>query len=341
MVIPWLGFPLARAAQARGAHRRRRSTWPSPRCWIPSRCPASSAPVLDWPYVEGLRLDEAMHPLDAAGGGAVRQGAAQPERRAAAAGGAVEVRLQGHQVDREDHASREQQPPTTWNLAAPRRVRLLRQREPRRWITRAGARPPSAASASSAAARRCPSTATPSRWPASTPAWTCARTSEIPWPPPPLPWLKPARPRRRRSLRWRCWRSRARRARWAPTPSRPCSTRLGLLALIFLVALAGVHAAEAGVRVDVADRASASCSGCWRFTYAALHFLTYAVVDQGLDARRHPRGHHEAAVHHRGLPRAGAAGAAGRDLDERVRAALGFPAGSGCTGWPTWPRCWA
>ena len=28
-----------------------------------ARCPASARPVLDWPYTEGLRLDEAMHPL--------------------------------------------------------------------------------------------------------------------------------------------------------------------------------------------------------------------------------------------------------------------------------------
>ena len=27
------------------------------------RCPASSIPILQWPHVEGLRMDEAMHPL--------------------------------------------------------------------------------------------------------------------------------------------------------------------------------------------------------------------------------------------------------------------------------------
>ena len=46
--------------------------------------------VLDWPYTEGLRLDEAMHPLTLLAVGRVRRGAAQPERRAAAPGGAVE-----------------------------------------------------------------------------------------------------------------------------------------------------------------------------------------------------------------------------------------------------------
>ena len=51
------------------------------------------------------------------------------------------------------------------------RVRLLRQRQPAMSTTRAGARPPSGASASSAAARRCRSTATPTRSRASTRAW--------------------------------------------------------------------------------------------------------------------------------------------------------------------------
>ena len=75
--------------------------------------------TLDWPYVEGLRLDEAMHPLTLLAVGALRRDAAEPERRAAAAGGAVEVRLQVDQVDRADHALTEEQPPTTWNMQAP------------------------------------------------------------------------------------------------------------------------------------------------------------------------------------------------------------------------------
>ena len=60
--------------------------------------PGPAAPRLDWPYVEGLRMDEAMHPLTHAGGRPVRRGAAEPGRRAGAPGRAVEIRLQGHQV---------------------------------------------------------------------------------------------------------------------------------------------------------------------------------------------------------------------------------------------------
>ena len=63
MVIPWVGFPLGDAAASASSRRRARSTSRSRRCSIPSRCRDSAASVLDWPYVEGLRLDEAMHPL--------------------------------------------------------------------------------------------------------------------------------------------------------------------------------------------------------------------------------------------------------------------------------------
>jgi hypothetical protein len=85
-------------------------------------------PVLDWPYVEGLRLDEAMHPLTLLAPGCTA-GAAQPERRAAAPRGAVEVRLQGDQVDRA-HPPHRDEPPTSLGAREPVRIRLLRQREP-------------------------------------------------------------------------------------------------------------------------------------------------------------------------------------------------------------------
>ena len=62
MVIPWIGFPL-------GDVIKRLEPLPSAR-FIEfttlndaKQMPGVRAPVLDWPYVEGLRLDEAMHPL--------------------------------------------------------------------------------------------------------------------------------------------------------------------------------------------------------------------------------------------------------------------------------------
>lgn len=64
MVIPWVGFPLAdlikRAEPLGSAKYVAFETVYRPE---EMRGQKSILPVLDWPYVEGLRLDEAMHPL--------------------------------------------------------------------------------------------------------------------------------------------------------------------------------------------------------------------------------------------------------------------------------------
>ena len=62
MVIPWMGFPLKDLL-----------SWVEPTSkakfvefttlYDPDQMPGQRRAVLDWPYVEGLRLDEAMHPL--------------------------------------------------------------------------------------------------------------------------------------------------------------------------------------------------------------------------------------------------------------------------------------
>jgi sulfoxide reductase catalytic subunit YedY len=62
MVIPWRGIPLAdvikRAEPTSKAKFVEFTTLMDPR-----RMPGQRVPVLEWPYNEGLRLDEAMHPL--------------------------------------------------------------------------------------------------------------------------------------------------------------------------------------------------------------------------------------------------------------------------------------
>ncbi|MCY1289610.1 Protein-methionine-sulfoxide reductase catalytic subunit MsrP [compost metagenome] len=64
MVIPWLGFPLAdllkRVEPTGQAKFVRFETLVDPERMPGQR---SGFSLLDWPYVEGLRLDEAMHPL--------------------------------------------------------------------------------------------------------------------------------------------------------------------------------------------------------------------------------------------------------------------------------------
>lgn len=62
MVIPWIGVSLASILDKVGVQ-------PSAKYVAfetlvrPEEMPGQRRPILDWPYVEGLRLDEAMHPL--------------------------------------------------------------------------------------------------------------------------------------------------------------------------------------------------------------------------------------------------------------------------------------
>jgi sulfoxide reductase catalytic subunit YedY len=62
MVIPWLGFPLAELI------KRLEPTGNAKFVELvtlldPERMPGQRSRTLQWPYVEGLRMDEAMHPL--------------------------------------------------------------------------------------------------------------------------------------------------------------------------------------------------------------------------------------------------------------------------------------
>jgi methionine sulfoxide reductase catalytic subunit len=62
MVIPWLGFPLAKllaAVEPQSAAKYVKFIT----LYDPTRMPGQNEGILDWPYQEGLRLDEAMHPL--------------------------------------------------------------------------------------------------------------------------------------------------------------------------------------------------------------------------------------------------------------------------------------
>lgn len=62
MVIPWLGFPLGKLlARVEPTSRARFVAFTS--LLDPQQMPGQNRRVLDWPYIEGLRIDEAMHPL--------------------------------------------------------------------------------------------------------------------------------------------------------------------------------------------------------------------------------------------------------------------------------------
>lgn len=62
MVIPWNGFELADLLEMAGVQSGARYVG-FETLVRPSEMRGQKYPVLDWPYVEGLRLDEAMHPL--------------------------------------------------------------------------------------------------------------------------------------------------------------------------------------------------------------------------------------------------------------------------------------
>ncbi len=62
MVIPWVGFPLARMLEDAGLTSRAKYA-EFFTLHDPEQMPNQASGILDWPYREGLRIDEAMHPL--------------------------------------------------------------------------------------------------------------------------------------------------------------------------------------------------------------------------------------------------------------------------------------
>jgi len=118
MVIPWVGFPLGPLIQRLGPTSRAKFV-AFTTLLAPAELPGQRTSALDWPYVEGLRIDEAMQPLTI-----------------------LAVGLYGQVLPRQDGAPvrlvvpwkygfksiksivnirlTETQPPTSWNRYAPR-----------------------------------------------------------------------------------------------------------------------------------------------------------------------------------------------------------------------------
>ena len=119
MVIPWLGFPLSdviKRADPQGSAK-----YVAFETLVrPSEMPGQSAffPALTWPYVEGLRLDEAMHPLTLVVTGLY--GKPLPNQNGAPLRHVVPWKY-GFKGAKSIVKIRfvEQQPATTWNLANP------------------------------------------------------------------------------------------------------------------------------------------------------------------------------------------------------------------------------
>jgi methionine sulfoxide reductase catalytic subunit len=117
MVIPWLGFPLGDfLRQVEPTSKAKYVAFQT--LYDPKQMPGQNSDVLKWPYVEGLRLDEAMNPLTL-----------------------MTVGLYGEELPKQDGAPVrlvtpwkygfksiksivkiklvDSQPPTTWNISAP------------------------------------------------------------------------------------------------------------------------------------------------------------------------------------------------------------------------------
>lgn len=117
MVIPWVGVPLADLIKKLEPGSKAKFV-EFTTLHDPKQMPGQHSGVLDWPYVEGLRLDEALHPLSLLATGIygkslLNQNGA-PIRltvpwKYGFKGGKSIVRIR----------FLEQQPKTTWNLAAP------------------------------------------------------------------------------------------------------------------------------------------------------------------------------------------------------------------------------
>ena len=118
MVIPWQGFPLAgliKRVEPTGRARYVEFT----SLLDPEQMPGQRSRVLAWPYVEGLRLDEALHPLTLLATGLY--GDVLPNQNGAPLRLVVPWKY-GFKGIKSIVKMRftEEQPKTTWALAAPR-----------------------------------------------------------------------------------------------------------------------------------------------------------------------------------------------------------------------------
>ena len=130
---------------------KREVSSPSRRCIRPDEMPGQNAvfPVLDWPYVEGLRLDEAMHPLTILAVGLY--GETLPNQNGAPIRLVVPWKYGFKGIKSIVRISLvEKQPPTSWNKHERAASTASTPTSIRRSIIRAGARRPSGASARAA-----------------------------------------------------------------------------------------------------------------------------------------------------------------------------------------------
>ena len=118
MVIPWLGVPLGSILA--GFQPTSKAKYVAFRTLHdPVRMPGQQRSVLRWPYREGLTIDEAMHPLTLLAVG--MYGKTMPNQNGAPIRLVVPWKYGFKSIKSIVSIEfTEEQPPTSWNIAAPR-----------------------------------------------------------------------------------------------------------------------------------------------------------------------------------------------------------------------------
>ena len=118
MVVPWVGVPLG-PVLARFKPTSKAKYVAFRTVFRPTEMPGQQRGFLDWPYVEGLRMDEAMNPLTLLSVGVY--GRALPNQNGAPIRLVVPWKY-GFKSIKSIVTIRftEEQPPATWNMQAPR-----------------------------------------------------------------------------------------------------------------------------------------------------------------------------------------------------------------------------
>jgi sulfoxide reductase catalytic subunit YedY len=118
MVVPWIGFPLSDLLNRVGVQPGARYV-AFETLLRPAEMPGQTAAILDWPYREGLRLDEAMHPLTILATGLY--GEEMPKQNGAPIRLVVPWKYGFKSIKSIVRISlTETQPQTTWNMQNPR-----------------------------------------------------------------------------------------------------------------------------------------------------------------------------------------------------------------------------
>ncbi|CAM4216269.1 protein-methionine-sulfoxide reductase catalytic subunit MsrP [Palleronia rufa] len=117
MVIPWQGFELADLLEMAGVQDGAQFV-AFQTLLRPEEMPGQKRPILDWPYIEGLRLDEAMHPLTIMATGLY--GKPLPNQNGAPLRLVVPWKYGFKSIKSIVRITlTDRQPETTWNLAGP------------------------------------------------------------------------------------------------------------------------------------------------------------------------------------------------------------------------------